>query len=106
MKEEDLKKYQETVAKIKKIFGWELEIKKVFGSRLDLVKGVFELVQRQMNELSEDKTVEVTGEEKSRVGKVANLFLSIAVNEPIVPIFRDLSKLYLLLIFNWNKELG
>jgi len=106
MKEEDLKKYQETVAKIKKIFGWELELKKVFGSRIDKVKGVFELLQRQMNELTEDKAVEASGEEKSRVREVADLFLSIAVNEPIVPIFRDLSRLYLLLMFNWNKELG
>lgn len=106
MKEEDLKKYQQTVDKIKKIFGWELELKKVFGPRIDKVKGVFELVQRQMNELAEDKNVEVSEEEKSRVKQVAGLFLSIAVNEPIVPIFRDLSKLYLLLIFNWNKELG
>ncbi|GAI80579.1 unnamed protein product, partial [marine sediment metagenome] len=60
----------------------------------------------QMNELAEDKAVEASGEEKSRVKEVADLFLSIAVNEPITPIFRDLSKFYLLLMFNWNKELG
>lgn len=106
MKQEDLKKYQETVGSIKKLFGFDLALKKVFGPRLDKVKGVFELLQRQMNELAEDKAVEASGEEKSRVKEVADLFLSIAVNEPITPIFRDLSKFYLLLMFNWNKELG
>lgn len=106
METEDLKKYQQTINEIKKIFGWELELKKVFGPRIDIVKGVFELMYRQMNELGEDKKVEVTGEEKSRVKEVVNLFLSIAVNQPIVPIFRDLLKSYLLLVFNWNKELG
>jgi len=106
MEQEDLKKYQGTVNSIKKLFEWDPDLKKVFGPRLDKVKGVFELLQRQMNELAEDKTVEVSGEEKSRVKEVVNLFLSIAVNEPIVPIFRDLSKFYLLLMFNWNKELG
>lgn len=106
MKQEDLKKYQKTVGNIKRIFKWELELKKVFGPRLEKVKSVFELLERQMNDLAEDVMVEASGEEKSRVKEVVDLFLSIAVNEPIVSIFRDLSKFYLLLMFNWNKELG
>ncbi len=105
-KEEHRQQYQQTVANIKKFFEWDLALRGVFGSRIDLVKGVFELIQRQMNELDEDKKVEVTGEEKSRVKEVANLFSSIAVNNPILPIFRDLASSYLLLVFNWNKELG
>lgn len=106
MKEEDLKKYQETVSKIKGIMKYEADLKKVFGPRLDKVKKVLEIVECQMNDLAEDKTVEASGEEKSRVKEVVNLFLSIVVNQPIVPIFRDLSRFYLLLVFNWNKELG
>ncbi len=106
MEKEDLKKYQETVNKIKEVFKWELDLKKVFGQRVDTVKGVFELVYRQMNELAEDKKIEVTGEEKSRVKGIVDLFLNIAINQPIAPIFRDLSRFYLLLVFNWNKELG
>jgi len=106
MDKEDLKKYQETVGNIKKLFEWDLELKKVFGPRIDLVKGVFELMQRQMNELAEDKKIEASGEEKSRVKEVVNLFYNIAMNEPIVDIFRDLSVFYLRLVFNWNKELG
>ncbi|GAI60825.1 unnamed protein product [marine sediment metagenome] len=106
MKQEDLKKYQETVSKIKGILKYEADLKKVFGPRLGKVNGVFELMLRQMDDLAEDKAVEASGEEKSRVKEVVNLFLSIAVNRPIVPIFRDLSRFYLLLVFNWNKELG
>lgn len=106
MEQEDLKKYQETVNKIKGIMKYEADLKKVFGPRLDKVKEALEIVECQMNDLAEDVTVEVSGEEKSRVKEVVNLFLSIAVNQPIAPIFRDLSRFYLLLVFNWNKELG
>ncbi|MBA7614890.1 hypothetical protein ES703_22164 [subsurface metagenome] len=106
MEQEDLKKYQETVGRIKGILKYEADLKKVFGPRLDKVNGVFELMLRQMDDLAEDKAVEASGEEKSKVKEVVNLFLSIAVNRPIVPIFRDLSRFYLLLVFNWNKELG
>ncbi|MBA7515071.1 hypothetical protein ES705_07109 [subsurface metagenome] len=106
MEQEDLKKYQETVNKIKGIMKYEADLKKVFGPRLDKVKKALEIVECQMNDLAEDVTVEASGEEKSRVKEVVNLFLSIAVNQPIVPIFRDLSMCYLLLVFNWNKELG
>jgi len=106
MEQEDLKKYQETVSKIKKIFEWEVDLRRVFGPRLDKVKKALEIMECQMDDLAEDIEVEASGEEKSRVKEVVNLFLSIAVNQPIVPIFRDLSRFYLLLVFNWNKELG
>ena len=106
MEQEDLEKYHETIGKIKKIFEFELELKKVFGPRIDVIREVFELMQRQMNELAEDKVIEASGKEKSKVKDVVALFLSVAVNEPIVPIFRDLSEPYLLLVLNWNKELG
>ncbi len=106
MEQETLKKYQETVNKIKGIMKYETDLKKVFGPRLDKVKESFEIMVCQMNNLAEDTEVEASGEEKSRVKEVVNLFLSIAVNQPIVPIFRDLSRFYLLLVFNWNKELG
>ena len=106
MEQEDLKKYQETVSKIKGIMKYEADLKKVFGPRLDKVKKSFEIMECQMDDLAEDTEVAASGEEKSRVKEVVNLFLSIAVNQPIVPIFRDLSRFYLLLVFNWNKELG
>ena len=106
MKQEDLKKYQETVSKIKGIMKYESDLKKMFGPRLDKVQGALGLMESQMNALAEDKAVEASGKEKSRVKEVVNLFLSIAVNQPIVPIFRELSRFYLLLVFNWNKELG
>ena len=106
MEQEDLKKYQETVGRIKGILKYEADLRKVFGPRLGKVNGVFELMLRQMDDLAEDKAVEASREEKSRVKEVVNLFLSIAVNQPIVPIFRELSRFYLLLVFNWNKELG
>ncbi|GAI61738.1 unnamed protein product [marine sediment metagenome] len=106
MKQEDLKKYQETVTKIKEILEWEIDLKKVFRPSLDKVKKSFEIMECQMDDLAEDTEVEASGEEKSRVKEVVNLFLSIAVNQPIVPIFRDLSMCYLRLVFNWNKELG
>ncbi|GAI76133.1 unnamed protein product, partial [marine sediment metagenome] len=85
MEQEDLKRYQETVDKIKGILKYEADLKKVFGPRLDKVNGVFELMLRQMDDLAEDKAVETSGKEKSRVKEVVNLFLSIAVNRPIVP---------------------
>ncbi len=106
MEQEDLRKYQETVGKIKGILKYEADLKKVFGPRLDKVQGALGIMESQMNDLAEDKAVEASGEEKSRVKEVVNLFLSIAVNRPIVSIFRDLSRFYLLLVFNWNKELG
>ncbi|MBA7575291.1 hypothetical protein ES708_17112 [subsurface metagenome] len=106
MEQEDLKKYQETVSKIKGIMKYEADLKKVFGPRLGKVHEALEIMESQMNDLAEDKEVEASGKEKSKVKEVVNLFLSIAVNQPILPIFRDLSRFYLLLVFNWNKELG
>ncbi|GAJ07272.1 unnamed protein product, partial [marine sediment metagenome] len=77
MEQEDLKKYQETVGKIKGILKYEADLRKVFGPRLDKVQGALGLMESQMDDLAEDKAVEASGEEKSRVKEVVNLFLSI-----------------------------
>ncbi|GAH83606.1 unnamed protein product, partial [marine sediment metagenome] len=49
MEQEDLKKYQETVNKIKKIFEWEVDLRRVFGPRLDKVKKALEIMECQMD---------------------------------------------------------
>ncbi|GEM_PF-1518432 len=106
MEKEEFKKYKGTVSKIKEIMKYEAELRKLFGNRLPIIKKTFGIMEGQMNALAKDKKIKASGEEKSRVKETVNLFLNIAVNQPITSIFRDLSRTYLLLAFNWNKELG
>lgn len=106
MKKEELKKYKETIRKIKETMKYETELRKVFGSRLPVIGKAFKIMEGQMNSLAKDKKIKALGEDKSRVKEAVNLFLNVAVRQPIIPIFRDLSRTYLLLAFNWNKELG
>ncbi|GAJ18001.1 unnamed protein product, partial [marine sediment metagenome] len=73
MEQEDLKKYQETVGKIKGILKYEVDLRKVFGPRLGKVQEALGIMESQMNDLAEDKVVEASGKEKSKVREVVNL---------------------------------
>lgn len=106
MEKEELKKYKETVNKIKEIMKYEMDLRRVFGDRLPVIKKALEIMECQMDDLAQDKKIEASDKDKSTVKEALNLFLSIAVSQPITLIFRDLSKTYLLLAFNWNRELG
>ena len=85
---------------------YESDLRQVFGDRLPVIRKAFEIMEGQMNNLAKDEKIEASGEEKSSIKEAVNLFLDIAMNRSITPIFRDLSRTYLLLAFNWNKELG
>jgi len=106
MEKEELKKYKETVNKIKEIMKYEMDLRRVFGDRLPALKKALGIMECQMDDLAQDKKIEASGEDKSTVKEAVNSFLSIAVSQPITLIFRDLSRTYLLLAFNWNRELG
>lgn len=104
---DSVEKYKQTLDKIGHIMSYKRDILKVFGSRgTNILKEALSVMQKQMDKHVRDEEVIVSNGDMDKVGRVVEFFLSIAVNEPIVPIFRDLSEVYLLLIFNWNKELG
>ncbi len=102
----ELKQYRETVNKIRELLGYGNQCRETFGSSFELILSVFNLMEKNMNDLVEDKEVKVSDKDKENVKRVVNIFLNVAVDQPITPLFRDLSHCYLLLAFNWNKELG
>jgi len=107
MKKDNIKAYQRNVKEIKHILSFKKELRKVFNDEnIQKIEAVFNLIVEDMDELIQDKEIKATGKEKSRVKETVNLFLYVAVNQPIVPIFRDLSRELGLLIFNWNKVVG
>jgi len=107
MKEDSIKAYQRNVKEIKRILSFKKELRKVFNERnIEKVNNVFNLVTEDMDFLIRGEKATATGPEKSQVKSVVNLFLNVAINQPIVPIFRDLARELGLLIFNWNKVVG
>lgn len=98
--------YKKTLTEINKILAYENDIRKTFsedGSRK--IKQALNIVTNQMEKVYKNEHIEPTVEEKSLMREIVNLFVNIALEKPITPIFRDLSSTYLLLIFNWNQIL-
>ena len=107
MNKEDYRKYQENLSKIKGILKYEQDLKRVFGeTQLRMIRRGLEIMASQMEKLAKDQSVQASGEDKSIVKEAISVFLNVAVNQSITPIFRDLSLNYLLLAFNWNLALG
>jgi hypothetical protein len=106
MENEGLKEYKGTVNNIREIMKYETDLIRVFGGKLELIKKAVDIMITHIDASISNRDVVATGEEKSIVRESASLFVSIAVDQPIVPIFRDLSRLFMLLVFNWNKEFG
>lgn len=104
---DNLEEYRKALERTKGIMAYQKDMLKVFGPRgVEKLKIALGIIETQMNQLGEDKSVVASSADKGRVKEAVDLFLNIAVYQPIVPIFRDLSSIYLLLAFNWNKELG
>lgn len=106
MNQKDLEKYKKTINETKKILKYENDLRKKFGNRRRELKEVLKIMEKQMEALAEGEKEEPTNEEKTKVKKVVNYFLEIASTKPIDSYFRDLSRKYLLVAFNWNKALG
>jgi hypothetical protein len=106
MEPKALEQYRATVNEIRRIFAYDIELRKVFGNRVGRVKDAFQVMVCQMDALAEDKEVEVSPEQKATVEKAVNDFLAVAIYQPMLNLFRDLSKQYLKLAVNWNRELG
>jgi len=99
--------YKDTLAKVNKILEYKDDIKTVFSERgTGTIKQTLGIITNQLEKFYKDEKVQPTSEEKSLVRGTVNLFVDIALEKPIAPIFRDLSTTYLLLIFNWNQMLG
>lgn len=102
-----LETYKETLNSIKKIMRYQKDLIAVFSvGGVEKLRKALGIMESQLNQFNEGKKVTASDADKSRMKEVVDLFLDIAVYRPIVPIFRDLSEVYLLLVFNWNKELG
>ncbi len=107
MNKEDYKKYQENLSKIKEILKYENDLRKVFAeNQLQTIRKGLETMESQMEKLAKDEQVQASGQDKSTVKGVTDIFLNVAVNQPMIPISRDLTLNYLLLTFNWNLALG
>ncbi|MHA1286995.1 MAG: hypothetical protein ACTSPB_06265 [Candidatus Thorarchaeota archaeon] len=98
--------YKRTVDRIEKILSYKRDLQREFGPRQQLIEKVFRLITNQLDKQIKGEEVEATGREKSVVKEVTSIFLRKAIHDPITPFFRDLTKEFGLLIFNWNNSLG
>lgn len=104
MKEEDKKAFERNVKKLEYILGHQ-ELNTILSKgRQKIIKCAFELMKKQLALEKFDK--EATGKEKSTVKEALNMLLSIAVNQSMKPILRDLEIQFGLLAFNWNAAFG
>lgn len=98
--------YKETLDKTKKIMRYQKDLIAVFSvGGVEKLRKVLGIIESQLNQLNEGKKVVISDADKSRVKEIVDLFMNIAIYQPIAPIFRDLSEAYLVLVFNWNREL-
>jgi len=102
----DIEAYKRTVDHIEKILSFKRDLQREFGERRRIIEKVFGLITEQLNKQIKGEETKVTGEEKSKVKEVVNVFLQKAIHDPIPPIVRDLTKEFGLLIFNWNNSIG
>jgi len=101
------KSYKDILAKINEILEYEDDMKKSFSEEGNKKIGqTLNLIIGQLEKVYKNESVEPTNEDKSLVKETVDVFINIAINESITPIFRDLSETYLLLVFNWNQTLG
>lgn len=107
MRKEDYQKYQENLSRVKSIMKYGQELNKTFGQhQVRAIKKGLAIMEEQMEKLAQDEQVQVSGEDKSVIKEVSDIFFDICVEKPISQFFRDLSQGYVLLIFNWNQALG
>jgi hypothetical protein len=98
--------YKENLVKINEILRYEDDMRKTFSDDgLKSIKQVLNIMTGQMEKVYKNEPVEPSAEEESLIRKVLGLFINIAIERPITPIFRDFSSNYLLLTFNWNRSL-
>jgi hypothetical protein len=101
------KSYKNILAKINEILAYEDDMKKSFSEGGDKkIRQTLDLIIDQLEKVYKNENVEPTDGDKLLVKETIDVFINIAIDKPITPIFRDLSKTYLLLVFNWNQALG
>mgnify|MGYP000083981564 CR=1 FL=1 len=105
MDKKEIEEYQATIRRIKEFLEHEKELSDLFGGNLQVVKKAFEIMMCQLEKLRTHPKVEATEEECKIVEESINLFFTIASTQPIIQIFRNLSKDYLVLAYNWNREI-
>jgi len=100
--------FKDTKEKIEGILKFDEELRKSFS--LDGVRKMrkaFTALCTQVEALIAGSVPAVlTGEEKSVIGEVVNMFMAVAIEKPITPIFRDLTDSLLLLVHNWNQAVA
>lgn len=107
MKERDLKLYQENNARIKKIFQYKNDLRDKFSEKqIDEIERTYKLIKSQMDDLACDRSVSVSGKEKSLVRSAVLSIKSAVISKEINDILRDLVESLGNLILNWNRELG
>lgn len=104
-KPEDSEKFLQTVNKVCDIFRYRKDLERVFG-RDGLVRfeESFNIMRKHMDQLRGDRSVHVTPPERDKVMGTLRLLQAIAVNNPIVPIFRDIVIPFNRIAYNWNQN--
>jgi len=73
----------------------------------DTLKRAFEIMTLDMGLIAVDTPVTDTSpERKSAVKEALNHIMNAVINQPLVPILKDLALEFGLLAFNWNKVVG
>jgi len=80
-------------------------------SQQDLItiKQATEIMRKQLGEAKkkrENHKIWATNSEKWQVKEALNCLLRIAINEPIVPIFKNLVKKFIAITSDWNKNVA
>lgn len=107
MESESYKAYKETVSRAEEIIRFEDDMRKTFSAQgAQKIKAVLGFISGQMEVIFSGGRPTVSGDDLSRVNEVVNFFSVIAAEKPITPIFKDLSQIFLLLIYNWNAAVA
>lgn len=100
--------FKNTKDKIEGILQYEDELRKSFsmdGARK--IKKAFTVLCAQVETLiAGGVPAPLTSEERSSISEVVNLFMAVAIDRPVTPMFRDLTGSLLLLAHNWNQAVA
>jgi len=78
-----------------------------FGERLGgKLRESLNTMFKHLDELVKDRKVMPTDQERSVIASATNLLISKVIYEPITPVTRDFTLLYIEVLKNWNSQIG
>jgi len=104
---EEREAYKKSVERLERILSFKADLESTYGREgASTIKCSFDLMKKHLDDVLDEKKVQVQKKEIEMVRKTVKLLMEVVVMQPIRPLVRDLTLEMSLLAFNWNRMIG